>query len=189
VPGATTPAPVVPPIPGTKVRTWDPAIDNTPPNPDGTYPQQPNALPPGVVELQIDFNGAFDYRKLSSALDLNLFECRAIVAALYQEINAPGARVTVDSACRVRVTDDIRLSGTIGDVIKKVRQYAVDRVEAKSYGDFDGSGERTAADYVLLQEAVFNPPDSPDVSRLYDLDGDNLLTSHDLTFWTLLGVP
>ncbi|HYD00643.1 MAG TPA: dockerin type I domain-containing protein [Phycisphaerales bacterium] len=184
-PSATQPAPTLAPLPSRTQRPWNPGTDGTPPNPDGTWPTQGPPMPgPAAVEFRLDLGDDFKGRKLTSALDLNLYECRIIAGALYDELRQPGPHAGSDTPTTIRVTPDIRLTGTLGSIIKQLRQFASDRVHSKAYGDFDGDGERHAADFTILQDMVMTPPTEESDRRKYDLDGDDQLTSNDLVWWT-----
>ncbi|HYD00194.1 MAG TPA: hypothetical protein VEB22_03130 [Phycisphaerales bacterium] len=184
-PQVTTPAPTIAPLPTTTQRPWDPGTDGTPPNPDGTWPTQGPPTPgPAAVEFKVDLGTDFKQRMLNSALDLNLYECRMIVRALYDELRQTGSHAGPDTPTVVQITDDIKLTGTLNSIIKQLRQYASDRVRSKTYGDFDGDGERTAADFAILQDKVMTPPTEESERRKYDLDGNDQLTGNDLVWWT-----
>ena len=59
-------------------------------------------------------------------------------------------------------------------------------IDSQQYGDFNEDGERNAADFAILSEAIFEPTDNLRLSSRMDMNADGRIDQHDATLWSSL---
>ncbi|HYD00645.1 MAG TPA: dockerin type I domain-containing protein [Phycisphaerales bacterium] len=83
--------------------------------------------------------------------------------------------------------DGVSMQGPLATVVKGIITYADGMVNGKDYGDFNEDGQRDSADFIILSDAVMDPPGSN--VRLFhrlDMNADGAVDQQDAALWSSL---
>jgi hypothetical protein len=134
-------------------------------------------------QIEVDLTEFFAIRGIESTLDLNLFEMRFIVSQLRDANSIPPLASRRDSPATILLSEKMRLDGTAGKLETQIRARAVAMFKSPDYGDFNQNGVRDSGDVIMLQNAVVRDDLKMHELRLFDIDGDGLVTDSDLRLW------
>lgn len=86
----------------------------------------------------------------------------------------------------VVLSSDVSLKGKVANVVSDLKKTAQLLVTSTAYGDIDEDGVRTTADFALLSDAVFGPPNNPRLFDRMDLNADGVIDQADVDVWVSL---
>ncbi len=176
-PPTLNPAPPSP-TPTTIIRPWNPETDGPVPGLAGAAVDRSRK-----PQIEVDLSEFFAIRGIESTLDLNLFEMRFIVSQLRDANSIPPLAGRRDSPATILLSEKMRLDGTAGKLETQIRARAVAMFKSPDYGDFNQNGVRDSGDVIMLQNAVVRDDLKMHELRMFDIDGDGLVTDSDLRLW------
>lgn len=135
--------------------------------------------------LDIDLTGTLEHAKISTPLDLTLFELRLCVFQMRRALLDNPDAAPNKSYVNITLKPDVEMHGNLAELMASMRKSAVRLIESSSYGDFNGDGQRNIADYYLISDALYDPP-TPENQRTFDMDGNGVFNPDDLILWNSL---